>query len=320
MGVDPDTARRAASDLPMNATGPDLPAIQCRVPDGCCGPGPCDVDEENFICQIRALLPEGQVFDNTGVATATPSVVGISAAAIGCSYIGCEQLILGGCCPDVIDCEDVPVMPQLALVDAFASVAFGAVEALCVLLRELDPCTAQLTVRLWAARFGIEFPDPCEGQWSDKVLAFLICTMWRLRFEVMNAATLNAIASVFGARIVIRYAGQFDCPEQHPSGWWSMARDQQACPPKTACPDDPIPSHGELIPLVPTCYPLPPSLNIIVNPDTRIFPPNCNLPTVPSPQPHDPEFYAAFKWLLPQILPSNVFWCVYERDEADCIV
>jgi hypothetical protein len=305
-----------------STSGPDIPAIQCRVPDGCCGGSPCDVDEELFICWVRAFAPEGQVYNNTKEA-APPADSGqqsLGATAIGCNRVGCEQLIVGGCCGDIIHCDDDPPLPQLALLDSFASVGFGSVEALCVLLRELDPCRAQLTVKLWAERLGITFPDRCAGEWSDKVLSLLICLIWSLKFKVMNWDTLTQLAALFGARMLMRYAGQFDCPEQHPTGWWTMARDQQPCPDKLNCADDPIPGKGELIPFVPTCYHPVLSLNIVMWPGERLIPPNCLLPTVPSPQPHDPEFYEAWQWLLPQILPRNAFWCIYSRDEANCIM
>jgi hypothetical protein len=308
----------------MNLSGPDTAEILCRVPDGCCGPTACDVDEDGFICQIRALLPEGQIFNNTAMATSPLTqrpILHLGAITVGCNKVGPgNQLVFGGCCEDEIPCADEPALPQLALADAFGAVGFTAVEALCVMLRELDPCTAQLTIRMWARRLGVIAPGPCAQEFSDKVLALLICIIWRLRFEVANWDFLSRLAGLFGAQIVLRYAGQFDCPEQHPSGWWTMARDQAVCPDKLNCPDDPLPSHGELIPLVPACYSALMSLNIIVAPGERIFPPNCNLPTVPSPQPHDPEFYEAFKWLLPKILPRNAFWCVYERDDVNCIV
>jgi hypothetical protein len=304
----------------MNLSGPDLAEIQCRVPDGCCGPAPCDVTLDNFICQLRALLPEGQLYNNTLNPTPTQlPTIALGAVLICDNKIGCVQLILGGCCGDDIICNDDPPSPQLAVVDAFSAVAFGAVQALCIALRELDPCRAQLTVHQWARRYGIGYPDPCVGQWSDPVLALLICVLLRLRFEVRNWEFFQRIGAFFGAEMVMRYAGQFDCPEQHPTGWWTMARDRSPdCPPVDACPP-PAPMAVPLIRMTPTCDGTHISFNIIMSPGPRVIPPNCNLPTLPSPQPHDPELYEVWKWLLPQLLPAGPYWCIYQRDPANCI-
>lgn len=305
----------------IDTSGPDIADIQCRVPDGCCGASPCDITLDDFICQIRSLLPEGQIYNNTALAAlpdAERPEQALAAHAIGCNRIGNEQLIYGGCCGDKIPCADNPVLPQLAVVDAFAAVGFGSIEALCIALRELDPCTAQLTIRDWAARMGITYPDECEGEWSEDVLKLLICVLWQVRREVVNWDFLVRTAALFGACITMRYAGQFDCPEEHPSGWWTMAREMQPCPPIESCPPAAT-SHGQLMPLLPTCYGERQSLNLILCPCERLFPQDCNLPTVPSPQPHDPEFYAAFKWLLPQILPPTAYWCTYACAPAECI-
>jgi hypothetical protein len=305
----------------MNDSGYDFPETQCRTPDGCCGPTPCDVTLDNFICQIRALLPEGQVYNNTDLATPTEGPSQATGAVMVCdNLVGCDQLVIGGCCGDDIDCEEIPPLPQLAIVDSFAAVAFGAVQALCVMLRELDPCTAQLTVRQWARRYGIGYPDPCEGWWTDKTLALLICYLLRLRFEVRNWDFFQRVGAFFGAEMVLRYAGQFNCPEQHPSGWWTMARTNDQCPPIVPCPDQPLPITPPLIRLSPTCDGPNLSLNIVMWPGQRVLPGNCNLRAVVSPQPHDPELYEVWRWLLPQLLPPGPYYCIYQRDEANCIM
>jgi hypothetical protein len=304
----------------MNLSGFDDPEIQCRVPDGCCGPSPDDVTEESFICQIRALLPEGQIYNNTDFATDPLQVPqgNLGAIAICDNKIGCGgQLIFGGCCGDAIVCTDIPVAPQLAVVDSFASVAFGAVEALAVMLRELDPCTAKLTVRQWAKRYGIGHPDPCGEGWSESTLSLLICLLLRLRFEIRNWDFFTKLGHFFGAEMIVRDAGDMNCG---PPGWWTMARDVGSCPALPPCPDEPYITQGMLVSLVPTCLGQALSLNIIMWPGDRTLPQNCNLRRVPSPQPHDPELYEVWKWLLPQLLPPNVHWCVYERDEANCII
>jgi hypothetical protein len=306
----------------MNASGPDQPQDQCRVPDGCCGPTPCDVTLENFICQIRALLPEGQVYNNVLEATPRERPLGALGAITVCdNLIGTDQLIIGGCCGDDILCDDDPPLPQLALIDSFSAVAYGAVQALCTMLRELNPCTAQLTVHEWARRYGIDYPDPCDGQWSDQVLSLLICLLLRLRFEVRNWDFFVQLGAFFGADMLVRYAGQFDCPGEHPSGWWTMARDGDQCPAIAPCPPQELPPRARLMRLVPTCQGPQLSLNIVMWPrDNRIVPGNCNLPAVASPQPFDPELYEVWKWLLPQLLPPGPYYCVYERDEANCIM
>lgn len=311
----------------MNESGPDFPAVQCHTPDGCCGPSPCDVTLGNFIGQIRSLLPEGQLYINTSSGTPSQLAASSLGAVVVCDNPiecteeqGSGQLILGGCCGEEIRCEDEPPLPQLALVDSFAAVAFGAVQALCVMLKELDPCTATLTVQQWARRYGIGYPDPCQGSWSDPTLSLLICYLLRLRFEVRNWAFFQAVGAFFGAQMVMRYAGQFDCPDEHPSGWWSMARDgAPECPPIAPCPDEPPPLAPPLIPLVPTCDGPNISLNIVMWPGQRVLPGNCNLRAVTSPLPHDAELYEVWKWLLPQLLPQGPFWCIYQRDLENCI-
>jgi len=300
----------------MTATGPDAPAIKCYTPDTCCGPSPCAVDEDEFICQIRTLLPEGEPWNNTRPATATPPV-NQGAITIGCAHVGCEQLVLGGCCADSVTCEDIPVAPQLAVVDSFASVAHGAVVALCRMLHELDPCTADLTIEYWAERLGVGKPDPCGPSFSDQVLGILICLFVKLRQHVINLAYLEELAAAFGADVVVRDAGDMNCG---PTGWWTLARDRAMCATIQPCPDEPFDKGGKLMSMVPCSPTPPPSLNFVLSPTDITLPANCNLPPIPATRPHDPDLYAAFKWLLPLILPQNILACVYERDPANCIV
>jgi len=300
--------------------GPDVPAILCYIPDGCCGPSPCDVDEGRFICQVRSLLPEGDLY-NTAMPTDPPEneLAGIGAMTVGCSKVGCEQLVFGSCCEQVtIPCDTSQVVPQVALIDAFAAVAFTAMQALCQILKEFDPCTAQLTLKRWGQRFGLVSDSPCDPQWSDDVLHALLCEMMRTRQAIVNWDYLVALAARFGATITMRAAGDFsDCG---PSGWWTMARDVTECNAVTTCPEGiaPSPWAGPWMRLTPTCETGPDSLNLILSPADIIPPPNCNLPSETSP--HDPDLYAALKWLLPKLLPPNVLWCVYEAQPQECIV
>ena len=73
------------------ASGPDVPAIQCYVPDGCCGPNVCDITEDQFACQIRALPPKGDLW-NTTLPSIAPETQGsaIGAMTVGCMRVGCE--------------------------------------------------------------------------------------------------------------------------------------------------------------------------------------------------------------------------------------
>ncbi len=146
--------------------------------------------------------------------------------------------------------------------------------------------------------------------------------MEQLRYQVFNWDTLQLLAARFGASLVLHYAGDMNCG---PAGWWTMARDGQQCPPRTACPPDPDVTAGatsELMRFVGACWNPPPSLNIVISPANIEIPGNCNLPGGGAPivLPHDDELYLAFKWLLPTILPRNALWCVYEQDLANCIV
>lgn len=305
----------------MTNTGPDVPAIHCRPPDGCCGPNVCAVTEEEFVCAIRALLPEGEPWNNTRAYTPSRGPA-TGATTVGCAEVGCEQMVFGGCCDTpAIPCEDEPPLaPQLAVVDAFAAVAYSAVQALCAILRELDPCTAEETLHRWAERLGIEHPDQCGPGWSDEMLALLVCLFARLRFEVWTFAALQRLAALFGVCVTLREAGRFNC-DGPAAGWWTMARTHTPCPPRQTCPPGPIPALPGLLALTPACQEPPLSLNIVVCPPACVeLPPNCNAP--PSTQPPlDPaELREAFKRLMPQLLPRNALFCVYDCNPADCVV
>lgn len=298
-----------------NLSGPDEPGIYCWIPTDCCAPSPCAIREDQFICAVRSLLPEGEIFNNTLIAY-RELPVNRGVITVGCARVGCEQLIFGGCCDDRILCDDEPIAPQLAVVDAFAAAAYKVIPALCELLRELDPCTAHRNVRRWAERFGIKHPDLCGGRWSDELLAFLICLFLALRGHVMNWDYLTKIAAMFGAKLEIFYAGDINCSRW--PAWWTMARDQPECDRAPACRDDPEFYNYNTMLRLRACDGKPQSLNLVLCPSDITLPANCNLPqTVPQTRPHDPERYQAFKWLLPQILPGAVFWGFYECDNVD---
>ena len=320
-----------------STSGPDVPGILCYIPDGCCGPLPCQIDEFAFICQIRSLLPEGDPYNNTArpIAEVPPQY---GAVTVGCARVGCEQMVLGSCCEmEVIPCEVDPVAPQLAVVDTFGAAAYKVVLALCEMLLELDPCTTKRLIRQWATRMGIKHPDPCGSGWSDRILIFLICFITQLRYNqtAVNWEYLTSIASRMGADIKLRYAGAFNETANSDAplpGWWSLARDAQHCPPRDPCPPDPEAQLGGAyeqakggqamgeVACAPPNENSPLSLNVIVCPSDIIIPENCNLPTPPAYHlPHDREMYEAFWWLLPQILPRGPLYCIYECCPADCI-
>jgi hypothetical protein len=318
-------------------SGPDVPEILCYVPDGCCGPLPCDIGEDDFICQVRSLLPEGEPYNNTApTMPAVPPQYG--AITVGCAKVGCEQLVLGGCCgQEVIPCEVDPAAPQLAVVDAFGAAAYAVVQALCRMLLELDPCTARVLIREWARRMGITHPDPCGAGWSDRILVFLICFITQLRNNpvAVNWEFLTYVASRMSASIVMRYAGDMNYVANSAAplaGWWTMARDAPKCPPIEPCPPDPDAGVGgaydrarggrmlDPVACAPPNENSPLSLNIVICPSDIVIPDNCNLPTVRSPLPFDREMYEAFWWLLPQLLPRGPLYCLFECCPADCIV
>lgn len=301
-----------------NLSGPDEPGIACWVPIDCCGWSPCAVTRDDFICQIRTLLPQGEIW--APIAPTTPPEIetgGSGAVTVGCARVGCEQLIFGSCCDDRVLCTDDPDPPNLAIYDAFASVSYEVLRALCAMLNELDPCTADKRLQRWAKRFGLLSDDLCAPVWSDEVLKLLLCTLAQIQHNVMNWNYLRTLAGQFGADLKVQPAGGFGVCFQ--TGWWTMGRMGPAdCPKPEYCPPA-DPRFPQWIRLTPPCEQVPDSLNLIVCPSDIRLPDNCNLRLAGTTYPHNPELYAAFKWLLPKILPQPIYWCVYDCDEAICI-
>jgi len=344
IAIAPAPAERPCPPPPFvkSESGPDVPAILCYIPDGCCGPSPCDISEFDLICQIRSLLPEGDPYNNT--APTTPEIPPqYGAITVGCARVGCEQLVLGGCCAmEHIPCQVDAAAPQLAVVDAFGAAAYSVLQALCQMLLELDPCTAKRLVRQWADRMGIKHPDPCGPGWSDRMLVFLICFITQLRVNrdrAINWEFLTYVANRMSADIKLRYAGAFNessnSSEPYLGGWWTMARDQPVCPPRDPCPPDPGADiggkydrikGGQMLGEVGCAPPnenSPLSLNIIVCPSDITIPGNCNMPAPFNEDqqlPYDREMFEGFWWLLPQMLPKGPLYCVYLCCPADCIV
>src|SRR5262245_57423841 len=312
-----------------NLTGPDEPALLCWVPEGCCMPSVCDIKEWDFLCALRSLLPEGDIYNNTRQAVADPPV-NVGAVNIGCADIGCEQLILGGCCDDTIQCTEEPIAPQLAVVDSYGAVVYKVIETLCAMLRELDPCTADKLIKHWAERMGIKHWDPCGPGFSDRMLAMLICIIVQLRNYqgAINWEFIQALAHRFGADISLMYAGDLNCKPEGGWGWWTMARDSNECPPVQPCPPDaPVGAFVADMHLRSDCEGVWQSLNVVVCPADILIPANCNL-AIAEDQilPHDPELYEVFRlWLLPKLLEGQrgVYWCIYDgckQPDNDCIV
>ena len=307
-------------------TGPDRPGIACYTPDGCgCGPGPCQISLDDFICAVRQLLPEGEPYRPSKPPGAAP-VQNYGAAVVCDNLVGSascpgEQLILGGCCDEEgpIACVEEEIAPQLAVVDTFAAILYGMVQALCKALCELDPCCASDTLERWAERFGIVRTDAlgCVVPFPPAALAFLVCLFSQLKSVVYNLKTLEMLAGLFGAQVRLELAGAINCPTY--LHYWHMARDRdESCRDgaPTVCGPD-IPRPQRVLRFAP-CETRPPeSINVIVCPAERVFPQNCNRP-VPSPQPYDPDIYDAFLWLLPRILPKPDRWCIYECDAMQC--
>src|SRR5262249_18198877 len=105
----PDQAPWCCPDTPVkNWSGPDEPETLCWIPDGCCGPSPCDIGPDDFMCQVRSLLPEGDPYNNTAESIREPPPR-YGAITVGCARVGCEQLIFGSCCTEIIPCEVDPV-------------------------------------------------------------------------------------------------------------------------------------------------------------------------------------------------------------------
>lgn len=303
--------------ITRNMSGPDEPGISCYVPEGCC-PDLCALTEDDYICQVRTLLPQGEgPYNATQIAYRVPPQ-NMGATTIGCARIGCEQLIIGGCCDDENLCDDDPIAVQLAVVDSWAAAAYKVIRALCDALRELDPCTSEKKIREWAKRLGIISDDPCGPQWSDETLKVLVCVLPMIKKRPFNMELLTELAGVFGATVTVRAAGAFN--DGCAPGWWSMARDRDPnCAEPVACPPD-ARHYGEpLIQFVPECEQIPDSLNIVLCPSERKLPENCNLPIPTTTLPHDPELFQALWHYLPKLLPPPTFWCLYNCDPADCV-
>lgn len=295
-------------------TGPDIPSVECYEPDGCCVIDPCLLDKQRFIVSIRALLPESEMFpilECDPVRPADPAGTGV-----GCFKVGCEQLIFGSCCGNEPTCWDYGQYPQLAIFDTYAAGLFDMVAAVCAMIKELSPCTAEYSVRQWAARFGLLPQGRCDTPLTDKQLKALACLIYSLGQDdrPWNAAKLQALAGMFGATVTFVAAGDFTTCNPFIS-WWTFARDSDICrgqDVKFQCDGTNI-GASNLLDLSTACEGVGPvSINVIVGPAPIHIPGNCNRDVVDAA--HDPELYEVFKTLLARVLPGS--FCVYEQSET----
>lgn len=311
----------------MAHVGPwwDDVGINCRPVDGDCTLSPCVVTEQDFICALRSLAPEGAVFDLTyDASAATP--VNVLPSGVVCGYtVGCEQKVLDASCPPDSEpaCDPAPAKPQVSIIDSYAAVAYSVLESLCAALKELDPCTADVTAQCWLERFG--FPQrPCADPWPKYVAQRVACAIAALQAgALLTGPYLSQIAGRFGATVQFQLAGDFNC---NPAGVWLLGRDRfprgAECPPSDSCdPDSPpaIAPRGQIINLQPPCTTPPVSLNLIVCRDVIRSYTNC---LDPYPDPLEGTFdevlFQAFLELIKMILPRQADICVLLCDDIPC--
>ena len=190
--------------------------------------------------------------------------------------------------------------------------------AVCTMLRELDPCTAESTLASWATRYGLLPIGRCDYQFTDKQLKAIVCFLYTYAQNdvPLNFAKIAEIAAAFGAEVEFTYAGDFSDCNPYP-GWWTLAR--SGCEHENTMPmcDGSAVGNSTLVRLVTTCDDtLQLSLNVILRPIDIHIAGNCNHEAVDLP--HDPELYEAFKILLERILPQTASICIYEEGESEC--
>lgn len=298
----------------------DTANIQCYVPTGCCVLDPCKVTVEDFICAIRSLLPEGPLFTTTlpGAPPPTPP----APPGVGCYTVGCTVVCDG---LEILDpqCTNDPQHMQINLTDVYAATAFTAVEALCDMLRELDPCTADTTVDCWLARYGVRFGD-CDPVWGADTKKLLLCLLAKLSHGyVLNKATLDAVAAYFGVVARIFNAGDFNCTGI--PGRWTLGRSRRngtpvACIPVDSCDPDSevLPPGPQPLTFNPPCT-IPPTIDIVICQAETAVPGNCLLPGVGYTVAPSAELFDAFEWLLKRMLSRGVDICVYRCEDAPCL-
>lgn len=298
----------------------DLSNVKCYEPVGCCPLDPCMVTLEAFICAVRALLPEGPVFNPAIIAAPLP--VPPDPIGVGCFTVGCEPVCGSNEIADPA-CTDDPQQMQINLVDAFAATAYTSLEAYCCMLKELDPCTAINTVDRWLERYGV-LPTECDTAWSVEIKALLLCMLSRVSNDfVLNKRNLDALAAYFAVEVRILTPGDFNCGPM--VGGWTLYRGRErggtpiGCVPVDACTDEerltPLPSF---VRWGSACVTLP-SIDLVVCQAETVVPANCLLPGTEGPRQPSAELYEAFLWLLNRLIGVNVDICVYRCDDMPCL-
>lgn len=302
----------------MAQQGPfDYSNIQCYQDTGCCLLDPCRFTLSAFIYAVRSLLPQGPLFNNSISNDAPLFPV---APGVGCETVGCDTLCDGN---EITEdsCTSNPQHAQMNLVDAYAFTAFSSITALCDMLKELDPCTANLTVDCWLARYGVEFTD-CDEVWGADTKKLLLCLLSKLANNfVLNKRSLDSLASYFGVEARIYTAGDINCPAL--PGAWTLGRGRGTpigCAPLDSCDPDSPPAgpFPQTLRLSGNCFQLP-SIDIVICRAETVVEPNCLLPDTGGPVSPTSELYAAFEWLLGKLLPAGSDICVYRCDAAPCL-
>lgn len=297
----------------------DLSNVKCYEPEGCCPLDPCKITQDDLICAIRTLLPEGPVFNPAiagGPLTPQPAPPGV-----GCFTAGCGTVCDGAEVP-VETCTDSPQQMQINTVDVFAATAFTAIQAFCCMLKELDPCTSVTTVERWLERYGV-LRSACDPTWSPELKSMILCLMSRLSNNfILNKKSLEALAAYFGVTVQIYNAGDFNCDGV--PGMWTLDRGRirggtpTGCAPVDACAGGgvigPLPS---LVPLQQACVTLP-SIDVVVCQAETVVPSNCLLPGTGGPVQPSTELYDAFFWLMDRIMPMNADICFYRCEDTPC--
>lgn len=295
----------------------DTSNVKCYVPTGCCPVSACAITLDDFMCAVRALLPEGEVFNTTKADTQPPTPT--PPVGVGCFTVGCDPV-----CGENVEqplCDDTTPAPQLAIVDAFAATSYGVVERLCCMLAELDPCTAVTTVDRWLARYGVPL-GACDPSWSDEVKSLLVCIMSRISHNfVLNKANLTALGTYFGVVTTIYNAGQINCGGGMP-GLITLARAprfSRGCADVGGCGDAPVPDLRQKTVTWGAPCTVPPSIDLVVCRAETVVAENCLLPGAGYTVTPTQELYDAFLWLLDKLISAGTDICVYRCEDVPCL-
>jgi hypothetical protein len=295
----------------------DLSNIKCYAPVGCCPLDPCKVTQEEFICAVRTLLPEGPMFNTalSGVAPPPDPVTGVGCFTVGCTPV-CDTDLPG----DDTNCNDNPVAFHMIMVDAYAAAAYRTLEAQCCALRELDPCTAEVTVDRWLERYGVPQGE-CDPVWTAPTKKLILCLLSKLSNGfILNKLGLESLAAYFGVKTWIYNAGDFNC--DHVPGIWTLGR-RRCLPSGSSWPitDCSLPVAPRGTPQVKwggACS-TGPAIDIVVCQAETWVPDNCLVPGTGATVTPTEELYSAFQWLLSRLLSANTNICVYRCEDVPCL-